>query len=214
MLTLLAGCGREIHSFPTVEPTHPAPGLADICGPQFDGHWVRVGGRADRIVAIDRYVESSGVGLLTDVCRKDVTLVELSWAFFAHGMHLLTGRDAELGVALIHLSADEYANPVAMAQLARIYFYGAYRMRLRNVDIEPNADRAIFYISAAYRVGQLDREQTGSAVVLSRVKNTGWMVTERLNAMTQKGEFDQRAALLSHKERILAVVDTHRSMYF
>ncbi|MFT5435093.1 MAG: TPR repeat protein [Myxococcota bacterium] len=209
------GCAKPETSVPAPKLLKTAPGLVDACGSQFANLLLPVGTDRDVIVSLDRYLETSAPEVVAGkLCRRETNIVDVGWGLFALGMARLSGADASQGYDFIMISASEYHNPMAMAQLARIHFYGSKRMQLMGFELRPDRTQAVVYLSAAFRIGQLDATLRGSPMVRDRVKATLWSITERLNALGKSGQFDQRGALLAHKERIIDAVESYRALYF
>lgn len=158
--------------------------------------------------------------------KEDVTLYEVSYGLYYLGLSYLKEGDVEHGVKLLHASAEDYLNPMALSEMARIYYHGDEELHhifpkehLEGVHlgIEQNIEKSFVTLNLAFEIAHEVHKKYNSSEILKLVSRDG---VELLERFTFNNETDQlkdteehRKTLAEDLKKDLELLETYKKMY-
>ncbi|MFC1745996.1 tetratricopeptide repeat protein [Candidatus Riflebacteria bacterium] len=148
---------------------------------------------------------------------KDNTLIQQSFISFFLGMSLVLQAEKERdvvkyekGMRIIHKSADDYFNPLAMAFLAKRYSYwGDFpesKAWMKQIDFMKDHEESYYYLKLSLQIASLIRRKSGEKWIFVAVLARNRTLNDSFKMLERKKEFHKKAIEPVVKKRIAVKV--------
>lgn len=157
-------------------------------------HGFRVGKAAQLESSFKHFKNMSTEELIEALEQEDLSLYEISNALFMLANQYFQKEQIEQGMEAITISADDYHNPLAMVQLAKIAFHGDHYQKMlpagSSLKVETDLAKAFYYVNRAFETCRALLDNTGQKFALDLCVSNGLGLLDSYQLQEIKEKFD------------------------
>ena len=206
--------------------SNPSPDVSHLLDNQYNKKNLPVGEFSTVENMVNNMEKQDRNHLLKTLNDEDVTLYEASYGLFFLGLTYLHDGDVEKGVKYLKASAEDYLNPLALGEMARIYYHGNDELHhifpkehIDDIDlgIEQDHEKSFVILNLAFEIAHEVHKKHHSTVVLRQVSKEGVELLERFTFKNEADELrtteEDKAKLMADLNKDLELLQKYREMY-
>ena len=177
----------------------------------------RIGKAADLESSYRRFKEMDEEAVQEALANEDLNLYEISNALLMLANKQFQDNRIDQGMKAITAAANDYHNPMAMVQLARIAYHGDQYGKMlpegSNLDIRTDLGKAFYYVNRSFESCRILHDATGQKFALDLCVANGLGLLDSFQLQEVKAKFDHQTDGQEAMENIQKDLVGYAKMY-